>query len=319
MDLRTKRTKLIGMTYFLKTRTLKTRTLLIPALLASSFLALIAVPAHAAERGSPANTAVAVSQNARYHFDVNYDIYAGGMHLIDVIMTFRQNNATYSAGMTAKPSGFFSKIVPWEGQYSTNGKIVNSSLAPILHTKTSRWGKEHDETIMHFDTRGQLTKMTDREWIHGKTPPAPKTVTPDSNLTNNAQDLVTTVVRMLYHAQQTGLNTKEACNSTHTVFDGKRRFTMQFTALGETTLQKSRYSAFSGKAQRCQIEIKPLAGFKGKKRGFYKIQEDSRKNGELPSIWLMPAWENGPPVPVRMQIKSDYGAIIVHAAKVTKQ
>lgn len=287
---------------------------LLSALLTYSFITLTPALVIAAD-----NTEVAVPEKARYHFDVNYDIFAGGMHLIDVVMKFRQSNATYEASMTAKPSGFFSRIVPWEGQYKTNGKIANSTLIPVLHSKTSRWSKERDETIMHFDTSGQLIKMTDREWVHGKTPPAPKTLNPDASLTTDAHDLVTSVVRMLYHAQQTGLNTKEACNSTHTVFDGKRRFTMQFTSLGEDKIEPSRYTPFSGTAQRCQIEIKPLAGFKGKKRGFYKIQEDSRRNGELPSIWLMPAWENGPPVPVRMRIKSDYGAIIVHAAKVTKQ
>jgi hypothetical protein len=265
------------------------------------------------------DTAITVSDKARYDFDVSYDIYAGGMHLLDVLMQFNQSNAAYSASMTANPTGFFSKIVPWQGRYSTDGAITKGQLIPKIHEKTSRWGKDRDETIMRFNAQGQLASMTDREWIHGKTIPAPKNITPDAALSGDAHDLVTTVVRMLYHAQQTGLSTKEACNSTHTVFDGKRRFTMAFTPLGQETLQKSRYTPFSGKAQRCQIEIKPLAGFKGKKRGFYKIQEDSRKLGELPSIWLMPAWDNGPPVPVRMRIKSEYGAIIVHAAKVTRK
>lgn len=257
-----------------------------------------------------------------YKFEIAYDIYAGGMHLIDITQQFQMSDTAYSSTLVAKPTGFFSKIVPWEGRYSTTGIVKSGQLIPSRHEKTSRWGNERDETIMVFNANGQLTRMTDNDWINGKAKPPAKDITPDPALTNNAVDLVTAVLQMLQHAQDSGVQTKQACQSTNTVFDGKRRFAMQFTDLGKSTLDKSKYNAFSGPARRCQIEIKPLAGFKGKKRGFYKIQEDSRAQGQLPSLWLVPAWSTpvgAPPIPARMLIKSEYGAILVHATKVTRQ
>ncbi|HEY1096835.1 MAG TPA: DUF3108 domain-containing protein [Alphaproteobacteria bacterium] len=259
--------------------------------------------------------------SSNYDFTVQYDVYAGGMHLIDVTQQFTLSDTSYSSTMTAKPTGFFSKIVPWEGQYTTKGLVnKDGKLIPQRHAKTSRWGDERDETIMSFDAGGQLIRMTDREWVYGKTRPAPQNVTPDKSLSRNALDLVTTVLRMLQHAQTTSMSTKAACNNSDIVFDGKRRFSMNFTGIGIETLPATNYSPFKGKAPRCEIEVKPLAGFNGKKRGFYKIQEDSRAQGELPSLWLLPAWANGgPPIPVRMRIKSEYGAIMVHATKVVRK
>ena len=276
----------------------------------SACLAAFSAPALAASATTPS-----------YDFDVTYDIYAGGMHLIDVTQQFHLGTTSYSSTLTAKPTGFFSRIVPWEGRYSTNGRVVKNRLIPQLHTKTSRWGDERDETVMKFNANGQLISMTERDWINGKARPAPHDVTPDPTLSRNALDLVTAVLHMLQNAQLAGLNRKEACSSTDTVFDGKRRFAMQFSPLGMDKLDPSRYTPFKGTAPHCEIEIKPLAGFNGKKRGFYKIQEDSRAQGELPSLWLMPAWHaaDAPPIPVRMKIKSQYGAIFVHAAKVTRR
>lgn len=256
-----------------------------------------------------------------YKFQVAYDIYAGGMHLIDVTQDFSMTTTSYASTLVAKPTGFFSKIVPWEGRYSTTGLVKSGRLIPQRHEKTSRWGSERDETVMTFDASGHLTRMTNNEWINGKTKPKAQDVTPDPTLSRNAIDLVTAVLQMLQHAQDSGVQTAQACQSTSTVFDGKRRFTMQFSDLGKSSLDKSQYNAFSGPARHCQIEIKPLAGFKGKKRGFYKIQEDSRAHGGLPSLWLVPAWTNTanpPPIPARMLIKSEYGAILVHATKVTR-
>lgn len=257
-----------------------------------------------------------------YDFTVDYDVYAGGLHLIDVVQQFKMTGKTYSSTMTAKPTGVFSRIVPWEGRYTTQGRLAGDVLVPERHEKSSRWGDEHDESVMVFDSEGDLVSMTNADWIDKKTKPAPEDVTPDKALSHKAVDLVTSVLRMLQAAQNRGLSNTQSCDNAQTVFDGKRRFTMQFRDLGKDTLNKTQYSAFKGDARHCEIEIKPLAGFKGKKRGFYKIQEDSRAQGELPSIWLMPAWTTvtggAPPIPVRMKIKSEYGAIMVHATKVTQ-
>ncbi len=289
-------------------------------IISAFFIVLLAMPAWAAK---PVVEHVPASN---YNFTVDYDVYAGGMHLLDITQQFSLTDQSYSSDLIAKPTGFFSKIVPWEGHYLTTGLLgANGRLLPQRHLKSSRWGDERDETIMLFDKNGDLTRMTDSEWVTGKTKPAAQDVTPSSDLSKGAVDLVTAVLRMLQTTQTNGVLTDKSCNVHNVVFDGKRRFMMDFTDVGTSTLTASNYNGFNGKARHCVIEVKPLAGFNGKKRGFYKIQEDSRTHGALPSLWLMPAWAAsegsaaGPPIPVRMLIKSEYGAILVHATKVTRK
>ena len=47
-------------------------------------------------------------------------------------------------------------------------------------------------------------------------------------------------------------------------------------------------------------------------RGWLSIQEQGRSKGSLPTIWLAKIDKDGPAVPVKLRLKTDYGTLFSH-------
>jgi hypothetical protein len=62
------------------------------------------------------------------------------------------------------------------------------------------------------------------------------------------------------------------------------------------------------------VEIEPISGEWAKKpRGWLSIQEQGRERGTMPTVWLGKFDEDGPAVPVKILVKTAYGALVMHA------
>lgn len=105
----------------------------------------------------------------------------------------------------------------------------------------------------------------------------------------------------------------QACNAVIPVFDGKRRFDIILKRGEWDEISASRYSIYSGRALRCEVEVKPIAGFRKRdmRRGWIAVQEHSRQRNKMPTLWLAHG-PQGVMVPVRMEISSGFGAVIAH-------
>lgn len=212
--------------------------------------------------------------------------------------------------MKAKPYGVIGGLLPWAGVYTTRGLRNGLTLTPENHKKQSQWREDKDQDSFVY-SKGVLVSL---KRINGEKKPAvEENVALDPALHKGAVDLLTGALYPLMH-----VNAGKSCDGSVTVFDGKRRYDLKFTKKGKETLVASKYNIFSGEALVCQIEMIPLAGFKGKKRGYYKIQEEGRAQGQLPKIWLGKLWADGPYVPIKILLKSEYGAMLVHVEKVTR-
>lgn len=252
-----------------------------------------------------AGQAFAQAWNGTGRYVLEYGVYGGGFQALDIDVVIDMEKNNYDARMNAKPYGVLGKLLPWAGLYETEGTIKKGALVPDHHDKTSAWRDDRDRLVMTYKN-GALIKAEKivNEGKNKKT----EILQPPPAYHTNTVDLVTNILAMLRES-----SFKDRCDFAQDVFDGKRRFRMTFKDKGVTTLQKSALNAFEGKARICAIELIPQEGFAGKKpRGFYKIQEDARKQGTLPIVWLGRFWKGGPLVPVRMLVKSEYGTVIVH-------
>ncbi len=62
----------------------------------------------------------------------------------------------------------------------------------------------------------------------------------------------------------------------------------------------------------------PLAGkWHAKPRGWLSIQEQGRKLGALPTVWLANMEHGAPAVPVRLRVVTDYGTLYMHVIHYT--
>lgn len=249
---------------------------------------------------------VSAQAAAPQEIQMRYGVWAGGFQALDVHLRLRFSKTEYSAFMDAKPSGVLGRLLPWAGQYVSMGKIVNGELVPESHEKISAWRDDSDHLKISYKN-GAVVSVHEVEKEGGKT--VARDLPADPALTADSVDLVTAIVSMFRHA-----TTKGNCDYRRIAFDGKRRFEIRFTDKGVEKLPASKRNIYGAQeARACQLELVPLAGFKkGRQRGFYKIQEDARKLGQMPRVWVAPAEADMPQIPVRMLVRSEYGAVFVH-------
>lgn len=238
------------------------------------------------------------------NLDLTYDVYAGGFKALHAVYRAQFDAGAYDIDLTSETQGFIGTIFPWRGIYKTAGHTAESRHVPDQHTSRSIWRKKEKMTEQTYAPDGTLLKVTTQE--NGKT-----TVKRDidKKLSQDAVDLLTGTLMMIRQAPDSG-----ACDRTFTVFDGRRRFAITLSGGEMDDIRKSDYSVFAGPALRCTITVKPLAGFREKdqKRGWMAVQNHTMARKKPPTIWFARLAKDGPVLPVRMEINSDYGAAVAH-------
>jgi hypothetical protein len=101
------------------------------------------------------------------------------------------------------------------------------------------------------------------------------------------------------------------------ILDEKRRYTQVFKPQEKETISPTDYNVFNGEATICTVEVVPNGGKWHKKpRGWMNVQEQGRRLGQLPKLWTAKLDENSPyGLPVKVLIKTDYGALVIHLAE----
>lgn len=273
------------------------------------FVAVVVISASA--RAGYENVALRYDVGEPKKLDLGYDIYAGGFKALKADLVLDLDKKAYDMELAAKTQGFIGDLFPWEASYSTSGHAEDGVLLPTLYTSKSTWKKKVKTTEMAFDPKGNVMKTTTQEG--DKT-----TVNRDleKKLTEDAVDMLTGTLLMMQNAKN-----NDKCEGSFPVFDGKRRFNITLQDAGMDVIKKSNYSKFSGEALKCTVKVEPVAGFraKDKKRGWMAVQEHTEARKKPPTLWLARLEENGPVVPVRMEIASDYGAVVAHLSAAVKQ
>ncbi len=242
---------------------------------------------------------------AAQRVSLDYGVWAGGFQALDVALDITVNKDSYRATMTAHPTGFLGKLLPWAGDYRTEGVVRNGVLIPTFHERMSAW-RDDRSYLRIFFSKGRVSRVEEIETFAGKKQTVPRPQPP--GMTDGAVDIMTAIVGMLLHATDKG-----NCDYRAVAFDGKRRFRVGFKDLGIETLPVSQRNVFSNvPARTCELELTALMGFSGRPRGYYKIQEEARTLGQLPRVWLGRMNANGPYILGRMLVKSEYGAVFVH-------
>ncbi|MCB9973068.1 MAG: DUF3108 domain-containing protein [Rhodospirillales bacterium] len=238
--------------------------------------------------------------------EFTYEVYAGGIHAVQAKFNFDVQRNTYNAAVAAKTRGWLESLVPWSGIFQTVGTVTPDAFSPTKHETTSTWrGKTETKTFLYQNNK--LKSLTIKE-------DGSPTETPDIDptLTDGTTDLLSATLEVMKDLIAT-----QKCEGTSDIYDGRRRFAMYFKDKGQKTLDKSRYNIFSGPARLCEIEIEPKGGHWHKKpRGWLLIQEQGRQKGALPSVWMAKVEGFEYAIPVKIQVKTDYGTLLMHLTRV---
>jgi hypothetical protein len=235
-----------------------------------------------------------------------YHVYAGGVRVIEAPLTLRLEGGRYQLDLSAATQGFLGRLVPWRGTFSSQGVRRGDALSVRTHRSTSTWRGEEDWAKYEYNAAGHLRSLVLHKDGREEKPPI------DPKLTHGTADILTATMRMLLAMPKTGL-----CQGQSDVFDSRRRFGLIYTPLGADELKKSRYTFYQGPTVTCTVEVVPKGGAWHKKpRGWLSIQEQGRKAGSLPTLWVAKVDPSLPPLPVKIRIKTDYGTLFMHLASV---
>ncbi len=236
-----------------------------------------------------------------------YDIYASGLRVLEAQLDIETSKDRYTMKFTAHTQGFLGTILPWQGTYETTGNLTaGDALRPELYKSDTVWRKDVDGKEYRYAPDGTLKELFITK--KGKTEKADF----DAELAKGTVDDYTSALKVFAKIAR-----GEPCEGEDSVFDEKRRYTQKFEPLEKGTIAPTDYNVYAGDTALCTIEVVPDGGKWHKKpRGWLNIQEQGRRLGQLPKMWAAKMDENAQfAVPVKVLIKTDYGALVIHLAE----
>jgi hypothetical protein len=231
---------------------------------------------------------------------VTYGLYTGGFNVVDIEGVYNIDAGQYDLKMDLKTTGLLGKLAPWSGVIKSRGHQTDGSVVPLEHSFASTWRDDTEKTTFIFDDEGTLKSLTriDEDGKEIRDMPVAEVYE------GNPVDMLSALFQVM---------NQDTCANEVMGFDKKRRFNMVFVSQDRVKMEKSKYSKFSGNAEICTVEIVPVAGkWRDKPRGWMSIQEQAKDNGQLPRLWFGKVHDEMPKIPVRFQIKTNYGTMIMH-------
>lgn len=236
----------------------------------------------------------------------DYAVYASGFRALAATAHIQEEQLNYATYVTIKTDGLLGTLAPWRGVLTSTGRFdeISGVRMPTLHSFDNIWRGKNNRVEQHYDNAGRLIETRVKE--DGR---PDEIKTPDPTLVDGTTDILSAALEASRIIQKSG-----SCNSSQPVYDGKRRFNLVFKEQSRETIKTSKYTSFDGEAIKCVVEIEPDGGkWRDKPRGWMSIQEQSKKKGTPPLVWFGRVTQNSAVyLPVRLQVKTNYGTLILH-------
>lgn len=235
-------------------------------------------------------------------YAIDYALYAGGLRVVDVDVTYAQGNGHYEVTAGAVTSGIWKSLVPWRNDIFAQGKVAQDGGLQVERAVYDTYWRDKPKSVeMLYDAQGFVTTIaTPPHKPDGRTEATPEQL-------QYSLDTLSAVVQVLAKG---GLN---GCQGSIPAYDGRRLYKLILNNKGEQVLRESRYSMFAGPALRCEVTFEPVAGFpiKETRAGFWNARDNEKKNNPL-IIWLAKPAPDAPELPVRVQSTVQLGTLIAH-------
>ncbi len=236
---------------------------------------------------------------------LNYDVYASGFHVVSAELDVDlSRKSRYNLRLGAYTHGMLARLAPWNGTFETYGwyNVKKQLPQPEMHRSVATWRKETETTEFLYNKNGSFREY--RQTNSKKHGPQPV----DPALAHDTTDVLSATLKVM-----TGITKTGKCEGKDEIFDGDRRYDLIFRHRNETVLKANALNVYDGPATECTVEVKPIAGkWHSKPRGWLSIQEQGRARGTMPTIWFAQMSPGEPAVPVKIRVKTEYGAFIMH-------
>ena len=241
------------------------------------------------------NTAPSASPVLPEHTELAYDVYFGGSLIAEAKARFEWSDTDYRIGGTVHTVGFTNWLTAYRGDTLSQGQLVDGRFSPIMH-----------RNFGSFRGKDRLTEITysGQDTANVSVEPAPDwselTPLPDDPGAGTL-DPMSTVFAVAF-----SMRNGAECQGTYPVFDGRRRYDVTVEPAPARDLEAAGYSIFTGLAETCTVsEFKRIGGF----RKQHSDYTDTIRKREAHVARLTP---KGIPVPVRIEVETGMGSLVIH-------
>lgn len=187
---------------------------------------------------------------ANRNIDLLYDISWGALHLAEATSQWQmQDNKAVILG-SVKSDGIAALVSGFQSASSAEIKFHTSEWHPIYLSLSRITKSKQIASSVHWSASGDILSDVQQP------PPDLNKVFPIlDELKQNVIDPYSAVMRQLDYIGAYG-----KCAGSYAIYDGLRRFEMQFDTVGNTDLVADRPYGFDGQALHCQITVFPKGG-----------------------------------------------------------
>jgi hypothetical protein len=238
--------------------------------------------------------ATAAAQSVR----LGYEAYAGGLHVMSIDVSIEEHASEYRVATDLRTRGLADFFVGMHIDSQTIGSIQRGDVAPLRYLNHGTFGSRERLVTLGSRPDGGFD-------LHATPPPEgeDRTPIPSASLPGSV-DPLSAILRASHVIAATG-----SCRLRIPVFDGRRRYDLAFTDQGDRQLTPSRYSVFAGPARLCRLRQERVGGF---------LRHETEKGiGRESSLWIASPVAGAPPVPVRLELDTDWGWLTIHLEEVS--
>ncbi len=246
--------------------------------------------------GGPAIAGAPDEAVKRRGVGLDYTVYFGGLKVLKLNVGLALEGARYDLEAAMKTHGFAARMFPWSLRTNASGQVDDARVRPDRAHSENLWRGKKGWTTLRFDDEGPKVISTGSKRKRAEVPP---------DELRGAVDVASAFLA-LSRVVQSG----QECDTKVPVFDGKRRFNFIIARLGEQQMSRNRYSAFSGTALYCQVDMEMLHGRK-RERDYGGLGS----KGRMATIWIAPIFEGVPPMPVRVEYDTRWGLVVAHLSR----
>lgn len=219
----------------------------------------------------------------------------GHLTLAEAEVSYRQSGSNYHLMGQGRTRGILELFFPWQGRARTEGLLSGRTRLPLVHQHEGIWKEKTRWTRVEWD--GTAAPRTE-----ARPPPDPEKVTPVPEAsTVGTSDPFTALLSILDRLPATG-----RCDAEASVWDGRRRYNLSVSHLGEKTLVADRPWAYEGPAIGCALSYERIGGFWRERPDWRDPDEDAPGRRVVWVAEIAPErW-----VVVRAEMETRYGTVV---------
>jgi hypothetical protein len=239
----------------------------------------------------------AIPAHGEGRLEARYGVTMAGLSIGQASWTVDIGSDRYASSATGKASGLMSKLVSGEGTVSARGSVSQGRLTPASFVSTITHDGDKSDTKMVLDNG--VVKDVSAE----SQKPVPDRVPVTEAHRQGIVDPVTALLMPMTGAD--GVS-KEDCQRTLPVFDGRRRYDLKLTFKRMDQAKAER--GYAGPVAVCAVSFQAKSGHRASSPLVKYLSE-----GREIELWLAPISGTRMLAPIRASFASMFGNLVIQA------